>query len=42
MKVKINSNSQQSKPIVRNKTPFYSFYKKTKKNKIYKNKTIKY
>jgi hypothetical protein len=42
MKVKINSQSRPTKPIIRNKTPFYSFHKKTKKNKIYKNKTIKY
>jgi hypothetical protein len=42
MKVKFNSQLHHSKPIVRNKTPFYSFHKKTKKNKIYKNKTIKY
>lgn len=42
MKVKINSHSQNSKPILRNKTPYYPLYKKTKKNKIYKNKTLRY
>ncbi len=41
MKVKINSQSQTTKPILRNKTPYYFFHKKTKKNKIYKNKTLR-
>ncbi len=42
MKVKIHSHQNNPKPILRNKTPFYSFHKKTKKNKIYKNKTLRY
>lgn len=42
MKVKIESDQKTKTPIKRTKTPFYPIFRKTKKNKIYKNKTIKY